>query len=207
LHRIMTNLPEPRDLFRHVLTECITRNPESIEYIALLMAFYLHVGPFSREVIGRIGNITVALEPTATSRRPVSSSYWWSWKPPDPNARSRSKVMAIQSDGRFGRDRDDQRGHPRLPICSYPAVSSRSAKRVLTRACDRQMLKCSTSILTSDEKGPTEARPDHCGVVNRRHAAEPSTRRLSALNSDCSAECNSGGSNGSRPFAEPINFD
>ena len=75
LHRIMTNLPEPRDLFRHVLTECITRNPESIEYIVLLMAFYLHVGPFSREVIGRIDNIMATLEAAATSRRPASSSH------------------------------------------------------------------------------------------------------------------------------------
>ena len=58
LHRIMTNLPEPRDLFRRVLTECISSNPDSIRYIVLLMAFYLHVGPFSREVIARIENIT-----------------------------------------------------------------------------------------------------------------------------------------------------
>jgi hypothetical protein len=38
LHRIMTNLPEPRDLFRGALTECTTHNPDSIEYIVLLMA-------------------------------------------------------------------------------------------------------------------------------------------------------------------------
>ena len=62
LHRIMTNLPEPRDLFRRVLTECISSNPDSIRYIVLLMAFYLHVGPFSREVIARIENIMAMLE-------------------------------------------------------------------------------------------------------------------------------------------------
>jgi hypothetical protein len=59
----MTNLPEPRDPFRRALTECITRNPDSIEYIVLLMACYLHVGPFSRQVIGRIENIIAALQP------------------------------------------------------------------------------------------------------------------------------------------------
>jgi hypothetical protein len=64
LHRIMTNLPEPRDLFRGALTECITHNPDSIEYIVLLMAFYLHVGPFSREVIGRLENVMAALNAT-----------------------------------------------------------------------------------------------------------------------------------------------
>ena len=74
LHRIMTNLPEPRDLFRRALTECIARNPNSIEYIVLLMAFYLHVGPFSREVIGRIENMMAALEPSATSRDPAWSN-------------------------------------------------------------------------------------------------------------------------------------
>ena len=58
----MTNLPEPRDLFRRVLTECISSNPDSIRYIVLLMAFYLHVGPFSREVIARIENIMAMLE-------------------------------------------------------------------------------------------------------------------------------------------------
>ena len=60
----MTNLPEPRDLFRGALTECITHNPDSIEYIVLLMAFYLHVGPFSREVIGRLENVMAALNAT-----------------------------------------------------------------------------------------------------------------------------------------------
>jgi hypothetical protein len=73
LHRIMTNLPEPRDLFRRTLTECIARNPNSIEYIVLLMAFYLHVRPFSREVIGRIENMMAAHEPSATSRHPTCS--------------------------------------------------------------------------------------------------------------------------------------
>ena len=70
----MTNLPEPRDLFRRALTECITCNPDSIEYIVLLMAFYLHVGPFSRQVIGRIENMMAALEPSATSRQLAWSS-------------------------------------------------------------------------------------------------------------------------------------
>ena len=52
----------------------ITRNPDSIEYIVLLTAFYLHVGPFSRQVIGRIENMMAALEPSATSRQLAWSS-------------------------------------------------------------------------------------------------------------------------------------
>jgi hypothetical protein len=57
---------KPRDLFGRALTECITHNTDSIEYIVWLMAFYLHVGPFSREVIGRIENMMAALDPSAT---------------------------------------------------------------------------------------------------------------------------------------------
>jgi len=74
LRRILASLPEPRDLFHRALTECIAHNPDSIEYIVLLMAFYLHVGPFSREVIGRIENMMAALEPSARSRSPAWSS-------------------------------------------------------------------------------------------------------------------------------------
>jgi radical SAM superfamily enzyme YgiQ (UPF0313 family) len=65
LHQIMSNLPEPRDAFRRALTECMSSNPDSIRYIVLMMAFYLHVGPFSRDVIGRIENMMTALDPAA----------------------------------------------------------------------------------------------------------------------------------------------
>ena len=56
LHRIMTNLPEPREIFRRTLTQCMSSNPDSIRWIVAMMALYLHVGPFSRDVIGRIEN-------------------------------------------------------------------------------------------------------------------------------------------------------
>jgi hypothetical protein len=62
LHQIMNNLPEPRDGFRRALTECMSSNPDSIRYIVLMMAFYLHVGPFSRDVITRIDNMIATLE-------------------------------------------------------------------------------------------------------------------------------------------------
>ena len=68
LHRIMTNLPEPRDLFRRALSECMSANPDSIRYIVLMMAFFLHVGPFSREVIGRLDAMIAAIEPAAAPR-------------------------------------------------------------------------------------------------------------------------------------------
>jgi hypothetical protein len=63
LHRVMSNLPEPHDLFRRTLTECLVSNPDSTSRIVLLMALYLDVGLFSRDVIVRIESMMAALEP------------------------------------------------------------------------------------------------------------------------------------------------
>ena len=54
LHRIITNLPEPRDMFWQTFTECVSANPRSARWLVALMAFYLHLGPFSRYVIQQI---------------------------------------------------------------------------------------------------------------------------------------------------------
>jgi Domain of unknown function (DUF4070) len=65
LHRIISNLPEPRDLFRRTLMQCVASNSDSTRRIVLLMALYMDVGPFAREVIGRIENMIAAFEPAA----------------------------------------------------------------------------------------------------------------------------------------------
>jgi radical SAM superfamily enzyme YgiQ (UPF0313 family) len=65
MHRIMTSLPEPRDVFRRALSQCMSSNPDSIRWVVALMALYLHVGPFSREVIARLETMIAALEPAA----------------------------------------------------------------------------------------------------------------------------------------------
>jgi radical SAM superfamily enzyme YgiQ (UPF0313 family) len=54
LHRIITNLPEPRDMFWQTFTECLSTNPRSARWIVALMALYIHLGPFSRYVIQQI---------------------------------------------------------------------------------------------------------------------------------------------------------
>jgi radical SAM superfamily enzyme YgiQ (UPF0313 family) len=54
LHRIITNLPEPRNMFRQTFAECMSTNPRSARWIVALMGFYLHLGPFSHYVIHRI---------------------------------------------------------------------------------------------------------------------------------------------------------
>jgi radical SAM superfamily enzyme YgiQ (UPF0313 family) len=69
LHRILTNLPEPREIFRTTLSHCMSDNPDSIRWIVALMALYLHVGPFSRDVIARIETIRATLEPVGTNPR------------------------------------------------------------------------------------------------------------------------------------------
>jgi hypothetical protein len=65
LHRIVSNLPEPRDLFRRTLSQCMASNPDSTRRIVLLMALYLDVGTFSSDVIVRLENIIAALDPVA----------------------------------------------------------------------------------------------------------------------------------------------
>ena len=69
LHRIITSLPEPRDLFHRTLIQCMSSNPDSIRWIVALLALYIHVGPFSREVIARIESMMAALEPLAIAPR------------------------------------------------------------------------------------------------------------------------------------------
>ena len=44
-------------------------NPESIRWIVALMALYLHVGPFSRDVIARIETMAAAPKPVAERTR------------------------------------------------------------------------------------------------------------------------------------------
>jgi hypothetical protein len=65
LHRLISNLPEPHDVFRQLLTDCMATNPRSTRYIVTLLAFYLHLGPFSRYVIGQIDDKIEAIELTA----------------------------------------------------------------------------------------------------------------------------------------------
>ena len=70
MHRIMTNLPEPRDTFRRTLSQCMAGNPNSIRWIVLLMALYLDVGTFSRDVVARLENMIAALGPVGGEPRP-----------------------------------------------------------------------------------------------------------------------------------------
>ena len=52
--QILNALPGAQDQFREILVQCARTNPNSLRTIVTLMAFYLHLGPFSRHVIEQI---------------------------------------------------------------------------------------------------------------------------------------------------------
>jgi radical SAM superfamily enzyme YgiQ (UPF0313 family) len=54
VHRIVSKLPEAQDIFRQTIIQCASKNPQWARIIVLLTALYLHLGPFSRHVIGQI---------------------------------------------------------------------------------------------------------------------------------------------------------
>jgi radical SAM superfamily enzyme YgiQ (UPF0313 family) len=54
LHRLLANVPEPREVFRQTLSHCLATNPRSVRWLIAMMALYLHLGPFSRHVIREI---------------------------------------------------------------------------------------------------------------------------------------------------------
>jgi radical SAM superfamily enzyme YgiQ (UPF0313 family) len=54
VHRIVTALPETRELFWQVFITCARENPNATRIIVGLMALYLHLGPFSHRVVAEI---------------------------------------------------------------------------------------------------------------------------------------------------------
>jgi radical SAM superfamily enzyme YgiQ (UPF0313 family) len=77
VHRLATSLP--RDLFWSTLNRCMTSNPKSARWIVALLAFYLHLGPFSRVVMARIDELLarlgeVSIAPPAAAERASSSA-------------------------------------------------------------------------------------------------------------------------------------
>ncbi len=72
MQQIINSLPGAQDQFRKILIQCATENPNSLRTIVTLMAFYLHLGPFSRHVIEQIEHRIAELE-TASPGQPVSA--------------------------------------------------------------------------------------------------------------------------------------
>ena len=62
VHKIISRLPEARDQFWQTFINCAKSNPAALRYIVILMAFYLHLGPFARTVIAAIDTRLAELE-------------------------------------------------------------------------------------------------------------------------------------------------
>jgi radical SAM superfamily enzyme YgiQ (UPF0313 family) len=54
VHRVVSRLPGAQDIFRRTILQCASENPQWARIIVLMTALYLHLGPFSRHVIGLI---------------------------------------------------------------------------------------------------------------------------------------------------------
>ena len=62
VHELLSRLPEGRERFWKTFTTCMSSNPQSVRAMVTLMAFYLHVGPYSRHVIKQIDRQIEELE-------------------------------------------------------------------------------------------------------------------------------------------------
>jgi len=69
LHRIGRALPEAREPFWKTFVEVAKINPGALRYIVMLMALYLHLGPFSKHVISEIDRRIAELDNPALDRR------------------------------------------------------------------------------------------------------------------------------------------
>ena len=54
VHKVMRTLPEVREPFWKIFVDVAKTNPGALRYIVMLMALYLHLGPFSKRVISEI---------------------------------------------------------------------------------------------------------------------------------------------------------
>jgi radical SAM superfamily enzyme YgiQ (UPF0313 family) len=54
VHRILSNLPGAQDTFKRAIIECASKKPQWARTIVMLTAFYLHLGPFSQQVIRQL---------------------------------------------------------------------------------------------------------------------------------------------------------
>jgi hypothetical protein len=73
VHRIMRALPEVREPFWKTFVEVAKTNPGALRYIVMLMALYMHLGPFSKRVISDIDRRIAELDGMHSVRATESS--------------------------------------------------------------------------------------------------------------------------------------
>src|SRR5436190_6061051 len=62
IHRVVTEIPQAREVFWRTFMNCAKSNPASVRIVVALAALYLHLGPFSRQVIAEIDRRIAALD-------------------------------------------------------------------------------------------------------------------------------------------------
>ncbi len=80
--RIISRLPEPREIFWPTFSKCVSGNPQSARWMVALIALYLHLGPFSRYVVGKIDEKIQDIDdidfarPAAIDSRPIETTQY-----------------------------------------------------------------------------------------------------------------------------------
>ena len=67
VYRVLSDLPEARDLFRQAVVQCAATNRQWAPVIVMLTAFYLHLGPFSRGIIRQLDRQIASLRHTESA--------------------------------------------------------------------------------------------------------------------------------------------
>ena len=62
IHRVVAEIPEAREVFWQTFRNCAKNKPASVRIVVALFVFYLHLGPFSRQVIAAIDRRLAALD-------------------------------------------------------------------------------------------------------------------------------------------------
>ena len=75
VHKVMRTLPEVREPFWKIFVEVAKTNPGALRYIVMLMALYLHLGPFSKRVISEIDRRIAELDGMHPVRAPLRASF------------------------------------------------------------------------------------------------------------------------------------
>ena len=97
VHGIMRALPEVREPFWKTFVEVAKANPGALRYIVMLMALYLHLGPFSERVISEIDRRVAELDGMHPVRAPGSSAHAGPVKATGNNNRKNEQVSAVNS--------------------------------------------------------------------------------------------------------------
>jgi len=75
IHRIVTKIPEAREVFWRTFMNCAKNKPASVRIVVALLGMYLHLGPFSRQVMAAIDRRIAALEREIPAVARVSAPF------------------------------------------------------------------------------------------------------------------------------------